>query len=457
MDELGRRHAAASRPATSAATAPSTGSTSSTWRPAGRRSTPSPTAGPGRFAALWRSSTPTRGMAGVAGAAGAPRRAVGGRALPPHPQLRPPPRPRRLLPVLRRWPPSSTCPVAMQAGTSGGLMPSECGQPITIDRAALYFPETRFVLSHLGWPWVDEAVAMALKFPNVYLGTGVVPAAPLAARGASTSSADPGRHKVLFGTNFPTVGHRHALGPARRARSRRRGRGGAARGEPPASVFTRLPTTRRSAHDRQGLRHAAPAAGGREHPLLRRRGRSRIGVEYRDVDPASLAATYARRPRAARRAASRSHPRAGSPTRACRSTCSTPTDGHEYLRFDVFDDEPALPLHPQAAADAEIVNNVIAYDIVAHGDMLDLGARAAADPAARRCWPRRAAATWRPARHRPGRDGASTRSDALAAHAQETFRGRGGPLTPHRPSGAGPTLGATRVGDHPGVDLEDLV
>ena len=101
-------------------------------------------------------------------------------------------------------------PVAMQAGTSGGLMASECGHPITIDRAALYFPETRFLLSHLGWPWVDEAVAMALKFPNVYLGTGAYPprhwppAVHQFVRG-------PGRGKVVFGTNFPTVGHRHAL------------------------------------------------------------------------------------------------------------------------------------------------------------------------------------------------------------------------------------------------------
>jgi uncharacterized protein len=101
-------------------------------------------------------------------------------------------------------------PVAMQAGTSGGLMASECGQPITIDRAALYFPDTRFVLSHLGWPWVDEAVAMALKFPNVYLGTGAYPPRhwPPAVQGFVRG---PGRHKVLFGTNFPTVGHRHAL------------------------------------------------------------------------------------------------------------------------------------------------------------------------------------------------------------------------------------------------------
>jgi predicted TIM-barrel fold metal-dependent hydrolase len=101
-------------------------------------------------------------------------------------------------------------PVAMQAGTSGGLMASECGRPIGIDRPALYFPDTRFVLSHMGWPWVQEAVAMALKFPNVYLGTGAYPprhwdpAVVQFLRG-------PGRRKVLFGSNFPTVGHRKAL------------------------------------------------------------------------------------------------------------------------------------------------------------------------------------------------------------------------------------------------------
>ncbi len=101
-------------------------------------------------------------------------------------------------------------PVAMQAGTSGGLMASECGHPITIDRAALYFPETRFLLSHLGWPWVDEAVAMALKFPNVYVGTGAYPPRHWPAA-VQQFVRGPGRSKVVFGTNFPTVGHRHAL------------------------------------------------------------------------------------------------------------------------------------------------------------------------------------------------------------------------------------------------------
>jgi uncharacterized protein len=101
-------------------------------------------------------------------------------------------------------------PVAAQAGTSGGLLPSECGRPISIDRPALYFRDTSFVLSHLGWPWCDEAIAMALKFSNVFLGTGAYPP-----RHWPTPVVDflrgPGRAKVMFATNFPTVGHRHAL------------------------------------------------------------------------------------------------------------------------------------------------------------------------------------------------------------------------------------------------------
>jgi predicted TIM-barrel fold metal-dependent hydrolase len=100
-------------------------------------------------------------------------------------------------------------PVAMQAGTSGGLMPSECGAPIGIDRPAIYFRDVNFVLSHLGWPWVDETLAMALKFPNVYVGTAAYPPAHW-----SPSVLDflrrPGRRKVLYATNFPTVGFRHA-------------------------------------------------------------------------------------------------------------------------------------------------------------------------------------------------------------------------------------------------------
>ena len=99
----------------------------------------------------------------------------------------------------------------MQTGVSGGRMPSECAKPITIDRAALYFRDVPFVLSHTGWPWVDEAIAMARTNPNVFVGTASYPPrhwpAPLTDFLASG--------KVVWGTNFPTVGHRQALSQLR--------------------------------------------------------------------------------------------------------------------------------------------------------------------------------------------------------------------------------------------------
>ncbi|MCY3634606.1 MAG: amidohydrolase family protein, partial [bacterium] len=101
-------------------------------------------------------------------------------------------------------------PFVMQAGTSGGLMPSECGVPVGIDRPALYFPEVRFVLSHTGWPWVAECIAMALKFPNVYLGTSVYPPRHWSDELVAFINGA-GRRKSLWGTGFPAAGHRHCL------------------------------------------------------------------------------------------------------------------------------------------------------------------------------------------------------------------------------------------------------
>jgi predicted TIM-barrel fold metal-dependent hydrolase len=102
-------------------------------------------------------------------------------------------------------------PVVVQAGASGGRMPSECGRPIGIDRPALYFEETAFVLSHTGWPWTDEAIAMAQKHKNVFLGTAGYPPHHWPESLVKFLSG-PGRGKTLFGTSFPVVGHRHALG-----------------------------------------------------------------------------------------------------------------------------------------------------------------------------------------------------------------------------------------------------
>jgi uncharacterized protein len=135
-------------------------------------------------------------------------------------------------------------PVAMQAGTSGGLYPSACGQPIGIDRPALYFPDLTFVLSHTGWPWVEEAVAMALKFPNVLIGTGSLPPRHWAPSLVQFVRG-PGRNKVVWATNFPTVGLRHSLGQVDELDLKPETRA-ALLGDTARRCFTRLaPSTRR--------------------------------------------------------------------------------------------------------------------------------------------------------------------------------------------------------------------
>ena len=83
-------------------------------------------------------------------------------------------------------------PVVMQAGRERRPHAERVRAPIGIDRPAIYFRDVRFVLSHTGNPWEAEAVNMALKFPNVYLGACALSAQALAA-GAAHVPARPGR------------------------------------------------------------------------------------------------------------------------------------------------------------------------------------------------------------------------------------------------------------------------
>jgi hypothetical protein len=82
-----------------------------------------------------------------------------------------------------------------------------------------------------------------------------------------------------------------------------------------------------------------------------------IGVEYRVLDDATVAANYSEAETA------------GAPSVDDRGVsihvCDAET-GHEYLRFDCFDVEPHYHyLHP------ELGNTVVVFDRSAHGEMLE--------------------------------------------------------------------------------------
>ena len=256
-------------------------------------------------------------------------------------------------------------PVAMQAGTSGGLMPSECGRPITIDRAASTFPRNavRAVAPRLAMGGrgdrdgteVPERVPGHRRYPPRHWPDAV-----------HRFVRGPGRHKVVFGTNFPTVGHRHALAQLCELDL-----------SPDVAAALRQGTARRvftpdcpkeAPRDRRGLQHAAqpPVA---EHTRYFDAAAVRIGVEYRYVDPASLTETYAGNAAHLAELEERSPDGGFSDEGVSIHVCGD--DGHEYVRFDVFDEEPHYHYVHKTPADGEIINNVIAYDAVALGDMLD--------------------------------------------------------------------------------------
>jgi len=124
----------------------------------------------------------------------------------------------RLLPWLWKLPPNdrryypiyAECielgvPFCLQVGHAGPLRPSEPGRPIPyLDEVACDFPELRIVGGHIGYPWTDEMVALATKYPNVYIDTSAY--TPERYPDALIRfMKGPGQKKVLFGTNWPMI------------------------------------------------------------------------------------------------------------------------------------------------------------------------------------------------------------------------------------------------------------
>ncbi|HAS41583.1 MAG TPA: amidohydrolase [Microscillaceae bacterium] len=96
-------------------------------------------------------------------------------------------------------------PVCLQVGHTGPLMPSEVGRPIPyIDQIALDFPDLKIVCGHIGYPWTTEMIAVATKHKNVYIDTSAYAANRFPAELVAYMKAH-GKHKVLFGTNYPMI------------------------------------------------------------------------------------------------------------------------------------------------------------------------------------------------------------------------------------------------------------
>ena len=96
-------------------------------------------------------------------------------------------------------------PFCLQVGHAGPLMPSEPGRPIPyLDHVACEFPELTIVGGHIGYPWTQEMIALATKYPNVHIDTSAYKPSRYPPELVDFMRGH-GRRKVLFGSNFPMI------------------------------------------------------------------------------------------------------------------------------------------------------------------------------------------------------------------------------------------------------------
>ncbi len=92
-------------------------------------------------------------------------------------------------------------------------------RPYMLDEVALNFPDLSIVISHFGWPWVDEALMIAIKRPNVYLDTAILYSGTPSETYKKIFESHIGlevlerslRTKILFGSNYPRIDMRRSV------------------------------------------------------------------------------------------------------------------------------------------------------------------------------------------------------------------------------------------------------
>jgi len=92
-------------------------------------------------------------------------------------------------------------PVGYQSGHSAEPLTSEPGHPMYADEVVLDFPELTMVLTHTGWPWVEEWCSMVWKHPNVYGALNAYFPSALDPNQVRFIDSSRGRKKVICGSH----------------------------------------------------------------------------------------------------------------------------------------------------------------------------------------------------------------------------------------------------------------
>jgi|GEM_PF-1023150 predicted TIM-barrel fold metal-dependent hydrolase len=85
----------------------------------------------------------------------------------------------------------------------GGGVGLRFGSPLPFDEIALDFPDLKILLAHFGWPWLEEAVSIAMHKPNVFLDISGWSPKRIPSRFWELLPLI--KDKVLFGSDYPLI------------------------------------------------------------------------------------------------------------------------------------------------------------------------------------------------------------------------------------------------------------
>lgn len=105
-------------------------------------------------------------------------------------------------------------PIMMQVGhnlvySRTRRLPS-VARPILLDQVAIDFPDLKLIGIHIGIPWTEEMISMCWKHENVYTA-GDAYAPKYWPKEYVHYANSYGRHKVMFGTDWPVIDPERAV------------------------------------------------------------------------------------------------------------------------------------------------------------------------------------------------------------------------------------------------------
>jgi hypothetical protein len=99
----------------------------------------------------------------------------------------------------------SEVPILFHTGTTGlGDCEIKYSKPESLDEVCQSFPDLKVVMAHFGWPWMDVALAVALRNPNVFIDVSgwkprYIPQGILPYLNGTLQD------RFLFGTDYPLI------------------------------------------------------------------------------------------------------------------------------------------------------------------------------------------------------------------------------------------------------------